>query len=222
MKLKKHLNLQSFLWVALLLALFGSLSHLSAVFASMDNNPLLGWVQAIAIDIGLVSLSYYLRRQKIAGEKITHVWLGIVLFTAISIYGNLAYGILSFTGQLPPWIIMLRPVVLSASLPVLVLYLAEMLAKIDKEKLDEATASATTKKAELARAKNPEPTQAKNPEPPRKETSTKQDKIAARQKQVLTLAEQKLSNKEIADKIGVSLGTIKNDQKEIKGENNGL
>lgn len=41
------------LWLSLILALAGSLKHLANVFASVDGNTLMGWVQAIAIDARL-------------------------------------------------------------------------------------------------------------------------------------------------------------------------
>lgn len=198
----KKLDIQNLLWIALVLALAGSLNHLAVVFASVDGNKLLGWLQAIAVDTGLFTLSYSLRRRKQEGKNITHTWLGIVMFTGISIYGNLAYGILSLTGQLPFWIIVSKPYVLAASLPALVLYLAEQLAEDKTKTLPETKAKiAPVKKPKLATKKLP-----------------KQDKISQRQKEVLTLAGQNLTNQQIADRLKVSVGTVKNDRKELNGQ----
>lgn len=120
------LSVQSLLWLALVLALAGSLRHLAAMFASIDGNLFYGYLSAIAVDAGLFALSYSVRQRKAQGRNRNVLWLGIVLFTTISIYGNYTYGVLAIGGQLAPWLATIRPIILAASLPVLVLYLAEL------------------------------------------------------------------------------------------------
>jgi DNA-binding CsgD family transcriptional regulator len=201
-KLRTNLNVHNLLWLALILALAGSLSHLAAVFASIDGNKFLGWLQAIAIDTGLFALSYSLKGQKAKGKKTNHIWLGIILFTGISIYGNLAYGIISLTGKLPPWIIISKPYILAASLPALVLYLADGQSE-PRPKL--------SVKKETVPAKKTRST-------PTKKGTAKKDKITTRQKKVSELARQNMTIPEIAEKLNVSEGTVKNDKRQLNGQ----
>lgn len=126
---KRILNVQNLLWLALLLALAGSLKHMAAIFASIDGDFVMGWVQAIAIDAGLFALAYSIKIRKTAKRSVKPIWFGVALFSAISIYGNYAYGLLATTGQLPGWIIYSKPAVLAASLPILVLFLSELLSE---------------------------------------------------------------------------------------------
>lgn len=124
----KRLEIHHLLWLALGLALVGSLRHLAYIFGSVDGNGFAGWLQAIAVDCGLFALAYSLKARETRRRV---VWLGIVMFTGISIYGNLAYGMLKMNeeGVLPEWIIWSKPYILAASLPVLVLYLAELVSE---------------------------------------------------------------------------------------------
>jgi hypothetical protein len=120
-------NVNSLLWLALALALSGSLKHLAAIFASIDNNDFMGWLQAVAIDAGLFALAYSIRQRKVAKRSVKPLWFGVGLFSAISTYGNLAYGLLAVDGNLPGWIAASRPYILAGSLPILVLFLSELL-----------------------------------------------------------------------------------------------
>ena len=63
-RIAKLFTVQSLLWLALALALAGSLKHLATVFASVDGNTALGWVQAIAIDAGVFALSMALQKRR--------------------------------------------------------------------------------------------------------------------------------------------------------------
>lgn len=120
-------KIEHLLWLSLALALAGSLKHLASIFASVDGNTLLGWLQAVAIDAGLFALAYSIRVRKVAKRSVKPLWFGVTLFTGISVYGNLAYGLLATDGSLPAWIVASKPYVLAASLPILVLFLSELL-----------------------------------------------------------------------------------------------
>lgn len=124
---RKIFDIQNLFWLALLLALAGSLKHLAAVFASIDGNQAMGWLQALAIDAGLFALAYSIRIRKTDKRSVKPLWFGVVLFSVISIYGNYAYGVVSTVGQLPWWIEASKPIVLAASLPILVLFLSELI-----------------------------------------------------------------------------------------------
>lgn len=138
-QLKDLLNVQNLLWLALALALIGSLRHLAYIFAGVDGSQFAGWLQAIAIDAGLFALAYSMRSRKAEGRGVKVIWFGIAMFTGISIYGNLAYGFIKTTGALPAWITLTKPYVLAATLPVLVLYLAELIS--DNRQYSEQQAS---------------------------------------------------------------------------------
>ena len=56
-ELRKLTPVQVFLWIALVLALAGSLRHVAHTFASIDSNSTWGWIQAVAVDIGLFALA---------------------------------------------------------------------------------------------------------------------------------------------------------------------
>jgi len=120
-------NVHFLLWLALALALAGSLRHLAATYATVDDNYPFGVVQAVAIDAGLFALAFSIRTRRAAKRTTKPLWAGLALFTGISIYGNLSYGLLAETGTLPQWIIASKPYVLAASLPILVLFLSELL-----------------------------------------------------------------------------------------------
>jgi hypothetical protein len=123
----KIFDVQLLLWLALALALAGSLKHLATIFASVDGNTFMGWLQAIAIDAGLFALAYSIRGRKVANRSTKPLWFGVILFSAISTYGNLAYGLLAVDGNLPTWIVATKPYILAGSLPILVLFLSELL-----------------------------------------------------------------------------------------------
>jgi hypothetical protein len=58
------IRVEYLLWLSLVLALAGSLKHLAGIFASIDGNTVMGWLQAIAIDAGLFALAYSIRSVK--------------------------------------------------------------------------------------------------------------------------------------------------------------
>ena len=147
----KIFDVQNLLWLALMLALIGSLKHLAAIFASIDEDHLMGWFQAVAIDAGLFALAYSIRIRKNARRSTWPLWVGVGLFSLISIYGNYAYGLLSTQGELPEWISTIKPIILAASLPILVLFLSELLS--DDRQHAQAEAEARAKAEAKAKAK---------------------------------------------------------------------
>lgn len=121
---------QGGLWLALVLALVGSLRHVAWAFATLENgDPIAGYVQAVAVDVGLVSLAYGIQERKRQGRSTWILWAGVGLFSGVSIYANLLHGLvhLSDIGLLTwSWLDAWRPFVLSAVLPILVMYLSEV------------------------------------------------------------------------------------------------
>lgn len=119
------------LWIALLLALFGSLKHTAWSFSTLEGDNLaLGYIQAVAVEIGLATLAFGIQQKKKQKRSTKWLWIGVASFSLISAYANLLHGLVfSSPLELPvfwKWLDTLRPILLSAVLPALVIYLAEI------------------------------------------------------------------------------------------------
>jgi hypothetical protein len=213
---QKLLNVEYLLWLALALALLGSLKHLASVFASVDKATFMGWVQAVAIDVGLFALAYKIKVRRAHRQPIKLLTGAVALFTIISVYGNLTYG-LAALGPLPWPIQVTRPYVLAATLPVLVLILSHLLSD-DRQHANELAHKEARK-------------QAKNTEKPVFEPGDltalalareqKQANVSRRREQVLALFRAGVDREQIAAELGVSLSTIKRDLAALNGRANG-
>lgn len=115
-------------WPALLLALAGSVSNLAWSFASVQaGNLVLGYIQAGAVDLGLIALAVGIAARRKAGRPTGWLWGGIGFFGLISTYGNLLHGYAHAQAVAAPLALAVaRPVVLAAVLPALVLILSEV------------------------------------------------------------------------------------------------
>jgi hypothetical protein len=212
-------TVQTLLWLALVLALAGSLKHLAAIFASVDGNTAMGWVQAVAIDAGLFALAYSLKVRKAAKRSARPLWFGVTLFSAISIYGNLTYGLMH-SGELPGWIVTIKPYILAGSLPVLVLFLSELLSDDRQHAM-----AATERKTEPVEI-NPQFTNGKTIEAPKKADSlgaTNAERQAAKAGKLQQMAGILADNPEVtvtelADRLQVSRGTVRNYRRELNGQ----
>lgn len=136
-ELRKLSAVQWLLWLALILALVGSLRHVAWTFTSIDGVEFWGLLQALAVDVGLFTLALGIAQRRGKHLPTFWLWCGVVLFSAISIYANLAYGLRFVLNTLPAWIDNTRPYVLAATLPVLVLYLAEIVGGAGVQSLDQ-------------------------------------------------------------------------------------
>lgn len=125
--------IQFAMWTALVLALLGSLQHVAWGFASLeDGNVYLGYVQAVAVDVGLFALTFGIQQRKRQKRSTRVLWFGVIVFGGISFYANLLHGLvyasdLGLSGL--NWLVSARPVLLSAALPLLVLYLSEVVSE---------------------------------------------------------------------------------------------
>ena len=221
--MKTLLSVQSLLWLALVLALAGSLKHLAAIFASIDGNIFMGWLQAVAIDAGLFALAYSIRQRKAAKRTTKPLWFGVSLFSGISIYGNLAYGLLATGGNLPQWIAASRPYVLAGSLPVLVLFLSELLSD-DRQHAEQEAAKLARQQAKQTGNTVSLPTITPNGHYPL--ASVNADKAATKTQKLNQLAailatNPNATNSELATMLGVSRGTIRNYKAELAAGGNG-
>lgn len=136
-KLSQHwysriFTVQALLWLALVLALVGSLRHVAWGFSTLEQGDLTaGYIQAVAVDIGLFALAIGIQQRRKQGRRSIGLWAGVVLFSGVSTYGNLLHGLVyaapvNLVGW--DWLVSARPFVLSGVLPVLVVYLSEIAA----------------------------------------------------------------------------------------------
>ena len=209
--IKRWLNVENLLWVSLALALAGSLKHLANVFSLVDGDTLLGWLQAVAIDIGLFALAYSIKIRRVANRDTKPLWFGVILFSAISIYGNLAYGLLAIEKVIPYWIVVSKPYVLAASLPVLVIFLSELLS--DNYYYLHGSAQPISNVAIDEVIVVPDDIQ---PIRLSVATDSSDNQVTTRRQQVATL-KGKVTQADIAKQLGVSISTIRNDMKVLNG-----
>jgi len=120
--------IQALCWPALLLALAGSVSNLAWSFASVqDGNLALGYIQAGAVDLGLIALAVGIAARRKQQNPTRWLWLGLAFFGGVSVFGNLVHGYTHAQEiAAPAWLSVARPVVLAAVLPALVLILSEV------------------------------------------------------------------------------------------------
>ena len=91
---KKLFSIQSLLWLALVLALVGSLRHVAWGFASLESGDLAaGYVQAIAVDLGSLALALGIQQRKRQKRATWVLWAGVAMFSAVSTYANLLHGL---------------------------------------------------------------------------------------------------------------------------------
>ena len=211
----KRFEVNYLLWLALLLALAGSLKHLAAIFASIDGNTFMGWLQAVAIDAGLFALAYSIRQRKAVRRATGRLWFGVSLFTVISIYGNLSYGLLA-GGSLPGWMVATKPYILAGSLPILVLFLSELLSDDRQHAAQEAAREA----AKVERVERRQQVENRGNAELIAEVNRKRQTAKAKrleQLEILLRAQPEASNTELGQVLGVSRNTVRNYRQELNG-----
>ena len=140
-------------------------------------------------------------------------------------YGNLAYGLLATDGILPGWIANSRPYILAGSLPILVLFLSELLSDDRQHATAQAAKEAKRAAKQATFSANdtiPDTFIPGDPGALNKANDTRQAKIEARRSQVLTMLGEGHTQAQIAESLGVSLETIKRDTKALNGQFKGV
>lgn len=245
-------TLQSLLYLALILALGASLNHVAYAFSTVNGGGRIeAYISAIAIDIGLLALAAGINTRKQQGRKTAPLWAGVVLFSLVSIYANWLAGIthlaeielkissepVSFSGyELNPvsFLVNMRPVLLSGVLPILVIYLSEIVSGNHQQAQIEAQKEAkkAQKRGQMSRKIGADDTNSKRPDKQTDEerlahleeaNRSKEAKIEARRAQVLSLAKKGMSQNEIASELKghgfrASLSTIKRDFEALNGQ----
>ncbi len=211
-------DVQYLLWLALVLALTGSLKHLAAIFASVDGDTFMGWLQAVAVDAGLFALAYSIRVRKAAKRSVRPLWFGVSLFTGISIYGNLSYGLLA-GGSLPGWMVTTKPYILAGSLPVLVLFLSELLSD-DRQHAHAQAEKEARKVAKLVEESPKLPFNGPDIAVANEVRTANKDQRKLRLVRLLE-TQPEASTSELARQLGVSRGTVRNYRQELATSRNG-
>jgi hypothetical protein len=135
-QVKALLTARTLLWTAMLLALVGSLSHTADTFLSINGDWVLSSLQAVAIDAGMIALTLDIMDSHKRNRSTTWSWAGVVVFTFISVFANLRYGLTHVDSIVTrSWLLLLirdyieasKPFLMAATLPVLVTYLSKII-----------------------------------------------------------------------------------------------
>lgn len=132
------------LWLAFALALGASISHLAWTFGTLEHAPWVGWIPAIAVDLGMAGIAYGIQQRKRARRGAVLYWLALAVFAFISAAANLYHALaweagsaltVSGLGMLD-WLAIAKAVILSAALPGLAIVLAEIVSADDAREAD--------------------------------------------------------------------------------------
>jgi len=136
------------LWAAYLLTLAASMGHVAWAFGTLEfaGSEWVGWLAALAVDAGLAALAYGVQQRKRARRSARDLWAGVLLFAAISAFANLLHAMTAVTGSTVTLatfgaidaLALAKTVILSASLPLLVVYLGEVVSSDDAQAALEA------------------------------------------------------------------------------------
>jgi len=136
------------LWAAYLLTLAASMGHVAWAFGTLEfaGSAWVGWLAALAVDAGLAALAYGVQQRKRARRSARDLWAGVLLFAAISAFANLLHAMTAVTGETVTLVTfgtvdalaLAKAVILSASLPVLVVYLGEVVSSDDAQAAEQA------------------------------------------------------------------------------------
>lgn len=217
-----HLN--SLLYLALLLALLSSLGHVAYAFSTVNgDNWTEAYISAVAIDIGLLALAAGINQRKGQRRDTKWLWAGVIFFSAISTYANWLAGLAHVKpfeqelGRLAAWLVTLRPILLSAVLPILVIYLSEIVSGNYQVDQEQAKREARKRDREADKWANvPD-----SVSPLGQANDAKQTVIVQRRDKVLELLGQGQGPGDIAQALEVSVKTIRRDIEALNGRANG-
>lgn len=225
-------SIRSLLYLALVLALGASLGHVAYAFATVnDGSMITGYMSAVAIDIGLLALAAGINIRKANNRPVRWLWVGVILFSLISVFANWLAGISHLTpivadvGSFGRWLVSLRPILLSGVLPLLVIYLSEIVSSDyqNDQIVAQRLAQKEARKAKLGASDTGHVIPGEQSVEERKAhlndaNETRQAHIDQRRARVAALTSEGMSQAAIADELGVSMATVKRDAKSIKEE----
>lgn len=214
--MKRLWNLNTLLYVALLLALLSSLGHVAFAFSTVNGgNWIEAYISAVSIDVGLLALAAGINQRKANDRSAKWLWVGVVFFSAISTYANWLAGLAHVKdletelGKSALWLVSLRPILLSAVLPILVIYLSEIVSSnYQTDQLAARKLKAPKVKADTLSDTNDVVLKRRK----EKLSGKKNERLEV----VSTLMHQGLTQAQIAKETGASVATIKRDYKELQ------
>jgi DNA-binding CsgD family transcriptional regulator len=217
------MTLNSLLYISLILALVASLSHVAFAFSTVNNGDMLsGYISAVAVDLGMLALAGGINRRKSQKVSTKSLWAGVIVFSLISTYANWLSGIshvVSIESYQENWLVSLRPIILSAVLPLLVIYLSEVVSGDYQRHQIEAHKEAQKVSRQAHKSVSFGPNDTGNgaaDDTMGRANDTRQAQKATRQERFVRLYQAGKSQNEIADELNVSLTTVKRDARELK------
>jgi hypothetical protein len=170
--MKKVFSLIGLMYFTLICCLVACLAHTSFAFGSVNGgNMVEAYISAIAIDLGLLVLSASIMKWKRENRKTWPLWIGVFLFSAVSAYANWLSGVVHVTplnvntNDVGQFMIGIRPFALSGILPILVIYMSEVLAnyyQVSAKREDARVKRAVNKAARNASGKSKKATASKD------------------------------------------------------------
>lgn len=216
-----HLN--SLLYLALLLALLSSLGHVAYAFTTVNGaNWTEAYVSAVAIDIGLLALAAGINQRKGQRRDTRWLWAGVIFFSAISTYANWLAGLAHVKpfeqelGRFAAWLVTLRPILLSAVLPILVIYLSEIVS--GNYQVDQEQAKREARKQ--ARREGISPNEPSDVGTLTQANEVRQATKQERMTQARAMLHEGMSQAEVATSLRLSRSTIKRYARELNGKVN--
>lgn len=215
------------LWSAYILALIASINHLAWAFGRLEFDPRFGWVPAVGVDCGLAALAYAIQQRKRARRQVLIFWVGIIAFSVISAFANLLHAVaVVTTAPLITWqtvtgvdgLTLAKAIILSASLPLLVVYLGEIVSSDDAEAAK--VAEREVKRQERLTEGEPK---GQAPLPVVRPQNEQQAAKMANLAKLSDILQQggNPSQSELSTQLGVSRGTIRNYLAELATNGNG-
>lgn len=216
-RLNRLWSLNSLLYLALLLALLSSLRHVAFAFGTVNGGHWFeSYLSAVAIDVGLLALAAGINQRKAQRRGARWLWAGVGFFSVISVYANWLAGLahVEDIAGADNWLVTLRPVLLSAVLPVLVIYLSEIVS-------GNHAADVAQGEREAKRRQNQDTGRRERLQSDDTVTRAGDARVTAidtRRAAVLARLQAGETQEDIAQAVGVSLRTIKRDIKELNGQ----
>lgn len=133
--MKNIFSLLGLMYFTLICCLYACLSHTAFAFSTVNGGNLVeAYISAISIDLGLLVLSAAIMKWKKENRKTWGLWIGVFLFCSVSAYSNWLSAVAKIasiqanTNAVGEFMIGIRPFALSGILPILVIYMSEVLA----------------------------------------------------------------------------------------------
>ena len=122
------------LWASYVLTMAASISHVAATFNTLQapGDEWAGWASAVAVDCGLAALAYAIQQRRRAKRPARSLWAGVLVLAGVSAYANTLHALAVSSVDV------VKAVILSAILPLLVVYMGEIISADDAAAADAA------------------------------------------------------------------------------------